>query len=99
MAEKVGSVWRRWDLHLHAPDTKLANSYHSGQASDDVWERYVDYLETAAPQVYGFTDYFSCESQFRAIEKYRARHPGTKKVFFVNVEFRLSDAIDANNKS
>lgn len=99
MAEKVGSVWRRWDLHIHTPNTKLANSYHSGSATDDIWNRYTDFLENAPPHAYGLTDYFSCDAQFTAIEKFRGRHPDSKKVFFVNVEFRLSDAIDANNKN
>lgn len=99
MAEKVGSVWRRWDLHIHAPGTKLANSFHSGPTTEEIWNRYIDFLENAAPQAYGFTDYFSCDTQFLAIEKYRAKYPDTEKVFFVNVEFRLSDAIDANNKN
>lgn len=99
MAEKVGSIWRRWDLHIHTPGTKLSNSYNTGTPSEEIWNRYIDFLEKAAPQAYGFTDYFSCDTQFAAIERYRARHPDTKKVFFVNVEFRLSDAIDANNKN
>lgn len=99
MAEKVGSVWRRWDLHIHTPGTKLSNSYHSGIASDDVWNRYIDCLESAAPRAYGLTDYFSCDMQFAAIEKYRARYPEGEKVFFVNVEFRLSDAIDAKDRN
>ncbi|KAA6490836.1 hypothetical protein DXT98_01360 [Agrobacterium sp. ICMP 7243] len=99
MGEKIGSIWRRWDLHIHGPNTKLANSYHSGVATEEVWNRYIDFLENAPPQVYGITDYFSCDSQFLLIEKYRARLPDSKKVLFVNVEFRLSDAIDANNKN
>lgn len=99
MAEKIGSIWRRWDLHVHVPGTKLSNNYHSGLSTDAIWDKYVDALEIAPPQAYGFTDYFSCDNQFMAIDKYLARYPETRKVFFVNIEFRLSDAIDANNKN
>lgn len=98
MGEKIGSIWRRWDLHIHAPGTKLSNNYTSS-ISDEVWNRYIDHLEGAPPQAYGITDYFSCENQFLLIEKYKERYPETKKVFFVNVEFRLSDSIDAKNKN
>lgn len=99
MAEKVGSVWRRWDLHIHVPGTKLSNSYHSGDATDDIWNRYIDCLESAAPHAYGLTDYFSCDTQYTAIEKYRARYPSSTKAFFINIELRLSDAIDAKDRN
>ena len=30
-----GSEWRKWDLHVHTPYTKLNNGYGS---NDDVWD-------------------------------------------------------------
>jgi len=89
---KGGSVWRRWDLHIHAPDTKLANAY--GKPDDDeVWSRYLDILEASPVQVFGITDYFSCGSYFELVKRFTARHPNGTKVFFLNVEFRLAQAI------
>ncbi len=26
-ANRSGSIWRRWDLHLHAPGAKLSNDF------------------------------------------------------------------------
>ncbi|ARE81784.1 chromosome partition protein Smc [Roseovarius mucosus] len=88
---KQGSIWRRWDLHLHTPETKLANHYKVEVG--DVWDTYLDALEASNIQVFGLTDYFSCENYFIAVKKYRARFPEGKKVFFPNIELRLSDAI------
>jgi hypothetical protein len=45
-----GSKWRRWDQHLHAPETKLANGYGAG---DEVWDEYVDFLEASPVEAFG----------------------------------------------
>ncbi len=94
---KSGSQWRRWDLHLHTPDTKLANGYKSGNG--DAWDIYLDALEASDVQVFGLTDYFCCDNYFHAVEKYRDRFPDGEKVFFPNIELRLSDAIGKQGNS
>ena len=33
-----GSEWRKWDLHLHAPDTKLNDQFTVRHG--DKWENY-----------------------------------------------------------
>lgn len=93
-AAPIGSVWRRWDLHLHTPGTKLNNAY--GGADDATWNRYIDALENAHVQVFGITDYFSCDSYFELVRRYAARHPNSTKLFFPNLEFRLSESISRN---
>lgn len=92
-----GSLWRRWDLHLHTPETKLANDYKV--AEGDVWDTYLDALEASDVQVFGLTDYFSCDNYFIAVKKYRQRFPDGEKVFFPNIELRLSDAIGREGNS
>lgn len=94
MATKFGSLWRRWDLHLHTPATKLSSAY-TGANDDEVWNRYIDTLEASPVEAFGITDYFSCESYFVLLDKYQKKYPETSKVFFPNIEFRLSDAISA----
>ena len=98
MGGKVGSVWRRWDLHIHTPFTKLSNAFEGGSV-DAVWDAYIDALESASPQAYGITDYFSCETLFTLIDRYKAKYPDSSKALFVNIEFRLSDSIDAKNSN
>ena len=60
--QKIGSTWKRWDLHLHAPGTKLSDSY--GGAIDETLKRYVDELEASDVEAFGITDYFSFDSYF-----------------------------------
>ncbi|WFU01955.1 hypothetical protein QA648_17925 [Rhizobium sp. CB3171] len=96
MGGNVGSVWRRWDLHIHTPFTKLSNGFE-GSSDDAIWEKYIDALEAAAPQAYGITDYFSCDTIFTLIDRYKAKYPESSKALFINIELRLSDSIDAKN--
>lgn len=87
-----GSEWRRWDLHLHTPNTKLANGY-KGLDDEEIWDSYIDTLEQSQVQAFGITDYFNCDNYFTFIEKYRKKYPETQKVFFPNLEFRFAEAI------
>ncbi|WP_025899307.1 hypothetical protein [Sneathiella glossodoripedis] len=88
---EAGSLWRRWDLHVHPPGTKLNNAY--GPVSDDTWDRFIDVLEDSDVQAFGITDYFSGDIFFDFKERYQKRYPETKKQFFLNIEFRLSESI------
>lgn len=87
----TGSIWRRWDLHLHAPGTKLSNAY--GDVNDDTWRRFIDALEESPVNVFGITDYFSGDTYFELVRRYSEKHPNSDKVFFLNIEFRLSESI------
>lgn len=93
-----GSVWRRWDLHIHSPETKLSDGYIS-EDSQDVWDKYIEMLESSPVEAFGITDYFSCENYFKLCEKYKVKYPNSKKVFFCNVELRFSEAISIDNKN
>ena len=87
----MGSIWRRWDLHIHTPGTKLSDSY--GAADDGAWNRFTAELESSPVEVFGITDYFSCDTFFEFKQRYANNHPDTKKTFFLNIEFRLSESI------
>lgn len=90
-AAPIGSLWRRWDLHLHAPGTKLGNAY--GNPDDATWDRFIDELEASPVQVFGITDYFSCDTYFDLGRRYPEKYPQSQKVLFPNIEFRLSESI------
>lgn len=62
-----GSVWRRWDLHLHTPTTQKEDRY-TGNTDEEKWENFyssirsyigdgTDPLRTVS--VVGITDYLS----------------------------------------
>ena len=50
-----GSLWRRWDLHVHTP----ASLYHNYGSGSDVWERFITALEQLPKDfsVIGINDY------------------------------------------
>jgi hypothetical protein len=85
-----GSEWRKWDLHIHTPETKLANNFKISE-SENLWDKYCELIEKSDVEVFGITDYFTVDSYFKFIGKFKSKFPLSKKVFFPNVEFRLSD--------
>lgn len=88
-----GSEWRRWDLHVHTPFTKLSNAY-KGKDEETIWNEYITYLYNSSVQAFGITDYFSCDNYFKLIEKYQEKYPKSEKIFFPNIELRYSEAIN-----
>jgi ABC-type lipoprotein export system ATPase subunit len=81
----VGSIWHRWDPHLHAPGT-LLNDQFGGN-----WETYLETIEKATPSIaaLGVTDYF-CIQTYKEVRKRKAegRLPGVEFIF-PNVELRI----------
>lgn len=90
----IGSVWRKWDLHIHAPTTKLNDQYTSSQGKD-VWGEFCQKLEESDVHAFGITDYFSADGYFTFIEKFKAKYPDSKKIFFPNVELRTSYVVNS----
>ena len=74
-----GSEWRRWDLHVHTPESVLNNQF------GDDWDTYVYRLFKAAIahkiSVIGITDYFSIEGYKKLNVEYLGQ-PERLKVMF-----------------
>ena len=87
-----GSEWRKWDLHLHSPETKLNDQFKIG--GGNCWDKYCQNLHDSDVQAFGITDYFSVDGYFKTITEYRKRYPNCKKVFFPNVELRTNDVVN-----
>jgi ABC-type lipoprotein export system ATPase subunit len=90
-----GSEWRKWDLHVHSPGTKMSDGYKI--ESGDIWDKFCDSIQNSDVEVIAITDYFSVENHFTFLEKFRAKYPDSKKVFFPNIELRL--AVSVNKKA
>jgi hypothetical protein len=83
----AGSIWRRWDPHVHLPGTLLNNQF-----GDTTIESALDALASCEPsiQVIGVTDYFSTRS-FRAAESAWMVGSGASiEYLFPNVELALT---------
>ena len=90
-----GSEWRKWDLHIHTPGTKLNDQYKC--VTNDVWDEFVSHLENSSTVVFGITDYFSVDNYFKGKELLAKKYPQSKKILFPNIEFRLSMQVNKDH--
>jgi ABC-type lipoprotein export system ATPase subunit len=86
-----GSEWRKWDLHLHTPDTKLNDNF---SGVNDTWKTYCEKIENSDVAVFALTDYFCADNYFTFLEKHKTYFPESKKKFFPNIEFRLEVSVN-----
>ncbi len=75
---KIGSIWKKWDLHIHTPQSfhheyKFENDKESKNYKRNLWDKFIDELEKIddIPAI-GITDYFSIEG-YRKIIEYRKK--------------------------
>lgn len=84
-----GAEWRKWDLHVHSPESAFANEYE-GSTPDEKWENYLNCLEQLEDiAVVGVTDYFSIDGYIKAKEFKEAGRLANIDLLLPNVEFRL----------
>ena len=83
-----GAIWRRWEPHIHAPGTVLADNF----PKENGWERYLDALEAVSPplKAIGVTDYCITRSYERLKEEKENGRLPECDVLFPNVELRLN---------
>lgn len=91
-----GSVWRRWDLHVHTPETNK-NDQFEGRTPKEKWDKFYaavdDYVGDGANPVksvavIGITDYLSANNYFKV--KKDNRFPSSVKMVLPNVELRIT---------
>ena len=91
-----GSVWRRWELHLHTPFTKKADQY-TGRTTDEKWDNFytsiADYIGNGSEPLrsicaIAITDYLSIDNYLKVCADKRL--PDSVKLVFPNVELRMT---------
>lgn len=87
-----GSVWHRWDPHIHTPGTILADQYPTA----DGWEQFLTRIETSEPRVraLGITDYYSTTTYEQAVAHKAAGRMPDVDLILPNVELRLGVGTD-----
>lgn len=88
-----GSEWRKWDLHVHTPHTKLDNRYVVS-ADKDIWDKFCEKIERSDVEVIGITDYFSANNYSTFLKRYQDKYPDSIKSFFLNIEVRLNESVN-----
>lgn len=87
-----GSMWHRWDPHIHTPGTILADQYPAVNG----WEEFLSRIEAADPPVgaLGITDYYSTAAYQQAMAHKNAGRMPNVELIFPNVELRLGVGTD-----
>jgi len=88
-----GSLWRRWDPHVHLPGTLLNDQFGSMSIDQALAQ-----LAATQPTIeaIGVTDYFTTSSYRRAAAALATGVAPTIKFVFPNVELRLDNATSSN---
>ena len=108
MNDPSGSIWRKWDLHVHPPASFLNNQFGNN------WDKYVQALFKKAIEkeicVIGITDYFTIDGYKKVRDEYLDNDAKLSELFtnqeidFIknililpNVEFRLNKFVGENS--
>lgn len=85
---KKGSLWRRWDPHIHSPGTILNDQF----AGEDPWEDYLSALESCSPviEAIGLTDYYLLENYEKVVAEKANGRLSKVGLIFPNIEMRLA---------
>ncbi len=91
MNDPRGSVWRKWDLHVHTPASVLNNNF-AGSTVEEKWTGYIKTLngiqDTSA---IALTDYFSIDG-YKKVRAYVDANPAQLsniQLILPNVELRI----------
>jgi len=88
---KRGSLWNKWDLHIHSPKTFLANNYQNCSVED-----YVQAIVDSGVKAVGLTNYFRFHDDELGSIKQQLNDKGI--VVFPNLEFRTQPPNKENDE-
>lgn len=86
MNDSRGSIWRKWDLHVHTP-ASLAHNYEGA----DPWPQFLDDLEHLPPEfkVIGINDYIFLDGYRRILAEKQNGRLANIELFLPVIELRL----------
>lgn len=99
-----GSVWRKWDLHVHTPvsfhhEFKFLNEEERKKYQNNIWEKYIEELEKISDvSVIGITDYFTIEGYKKVLEYRKNGRLQNFDLILPNIEFRLTIITEENKR-
>ena len=86
MNDSRGSQWRKWDLHVHTPDSHVHN--YSGP---DPWGRFLNEIEALSREfkVIGVNDYIFLDGYKRILQEQEKGRLSNIEMFLPVIELRL----------
>ncbi|MDO8871492.1 MAG: AAA family ATPase [Methanoregula sp.] len=98
------SQWKKWDLHIHTPDS-FQNNFVFNDAAErtkflgKIWDKYVHELEKVKDiSVIGITDYFTIDGYKKILEYKNNGKLANFDLILPNVELRLDILSGKDNK-
>lgn len=90
MSYQRGSVWRKWDLHVHTP-ASVVHNYSCGEA-EDIWEKFISELEGLPEdiKVLGINDYIFIDGYRKVLEYKQAGRLANIDLILPVIELRLN---------
>lgn len=90
-----GSIWRKWDLHVHSPASVLNNSLFEGATTDEKWSNFFAKLKAlTGVSVIGITDYFSIEGYLKVVKEGKLTN---LDLIIPNIELRILPVTSTDN--
>lgn len=88
MVSTRGSLWSRWDLHVHTPES-FYQRYEGSK--EEQWTRFLDDLENLAPEfkVIGINDYIFIDGYRRILEERKRNRLSNLDLVLPVIELRL----------
>jgi len=87
-----GSIWRKWDLHIHAPGTALNDQFKND------WDSYIEKLAGLKDiSVLGITDYYGIEGYLKVKKAKENGELDNIDLIIPNIEIRLDSATKDGN--
>ena len=86
MNDPKGSVWRKWDLHIHTPDSLV--QHYGGVAA---WAKFIEALSKLPPEikVLGISDYIFLDGYRKLLAAKNAGHLPNIDLLLPVIELRL----------
>ncbi len=81
----IGSVWNKWDLHLHSPLTNLNNNY-----GKTTLQEYAQAIKAANLSLIGITNYFYFKENELELIRAALKEIDSKTVILGNIELRIN---------
>ena len=81
----IGSVWNKWDIHLHSPTT-----HQNNQFKDITLDEYINKIIDSNISLIGITNYFFFSKMELENIKKRIKEKGKNITVLGNIEFRIN---------
>jgi len=84
----IGSIWHRWDPHIHLPGTLINDNYGKQCSLND----FIKKINASSPAIraLGITDYYVLDSYERILPFFKNGKLPNVKLLFANVELRFA---------